>query len=166
MRYNCTSYSNVWTTQSTFSCRHQYSKCRITAIEWGIRRTHSSWKKIDVSLLVNQNFHTRGGRDGALDAMRPLETDGLDKLVLKKSKGSIRVCAPLKGTCTMLHILLTSDICIDMGIDQLRIGPGILMKRVNWTWRHSWLLLGARWNVLESTGKWRLPCSKRALCAN
>ena len=53
-------------------------------------------KKIDVSLLVNRKmkFRTRGKRDGALDAMRQLEIDGMGKLVLKKSKGSIKVCAP------------------------------------------------------------------------
>ena len=64
-------------------------------------------KKLDVSLLVNRKmkFRTRGGRDGALDAMRQLEIDGMGKLVLKKSKGSIKVCAPLNGTCTMLNIL-------------------------------------------------------------
>ena len=50
-------------------------------------------KKLDVSWLVNRKkkFRSRGGRDGALDAMRQLELDGMGKLVLKKSKGSIKV---------------------------------------------------------------------------
>lgn len=51
-------------------------------------------KTLNVSLLVNRKkkFRSRGGRDGALAAMRHLEEDGLGKLVLKKSKGSIKVC--------------------------------------------------------------------------
>ena len=41
-----------------------------------------------MSLLVNRKkkVRSRGGRDGALTAMRQLEEDGLGKLVLKKSK--------------------------------------------------------------------------------
>ena len=50
-------------------------------------------KILDVSLLVNRKkkFRGRGGRDGALDAMQRLEEDGMGKLVLKKSKGSVKV---------------------------------------------------------------------------
>ena len=50
-------------------------------------------KILDVSLFVNRKkkVRSRGGRDGALAAMRQLEEDGLGKLVLKKSKGSIKV---------------------------------------------------------------------------
>ncbi len=52
-------------------------------------------KSLDVSFLVNKKkkFRTRGGRDGALDAMRRLEENGMGKLVVKKSKGSIKVCS-------------------------------------------------------------------------
>ena len=47
---------------------------------------------LDVSLLVNRKkFRARGGHDGALDAMQRLEEDGMGKLVLKKSKGSVKV---------------------------------------------------------------------------
>ena len=42
-------------------------------------------------LLIVKKFRSRGGRDGALTAMRQLEADDLGKLVLKKSKGSIKV---------------------------------------------------------------------------
>ena len=50
-------------------------------------------KTLDVSWLVNvkKKFRNRGGRDGALEAMKTLEEDGLGKLVLKKSKGSVKV---------------------------------------------------------------------------
>lgn len=50
-------------------------------------------KSLDVPLLVNKKkFRNRGGRDGALDAMRRLEEKGLGKLALKKSKGSVNYC--------------------------------------------------------------------------
>jgi len=50
---------------------------------------------LDVSLLVikKKKFRTRGGREGALEAMKKLEQKGMGKLVLKKSKGSIKVCS-------------------------------------------------------------------------
>ena len=50
-------------------------------------------KSLDVSLLVNKKrkFRHRGGREGALNAMKHLQDDGLGKLVVKKSKGSIKV---------------------------------------------------------------------------
>ena len=43
--------------------------------------------------LVNKKkkFRSRGGRDGALSAMKQLEEDNLGKLVVKKCKGSIKV---------------------------------------------------------------------------
>ena len=48
---------------------------------------------LDVSALVNKKkkFRSRGGRDGALEAMRKLEEDGLGNLHVKKSKGSVKV---------------------------------------------------------------------------
>lgn len=48
---------------------------------------------LDVSLLVNKQkkFRTRNGRDGALAAMKNLEKDGLGKLVVKSSKGTVTV---------------------------------------------------------------------------
>ena len=51
-------------------------------------------KRLEVSLLVNkkQKFHARGGHDGALDAMKRLEEDGMGKLAVKKSKRSIKLC--------------------------------------------------------------------------
>ena len=47
----------------------------------------------NVSWLINvkKKFRNRGGREGAFDAMKNLEKDGLGKLVLKTSKGSIQV---------------------------------------------------------------------------
>ena len=59
---------------------------------------------LDVSLLVNKQkkFRTRGGREGALSAMKNLEEKGLGKLVLKKSKGSIKVCHEV---CAFLYVL-------------------------------------------------------------
>ena len=50
-------------------------------------------KSLDVSQLVNKKkkFRSRGGRDGAMQAMQELERDDSGKLVLKKSKGSIKV---------------------------------------------------------------------------
>ena len=50
-------------------------------------------KQLDVSQLGNKKkkFRTRGGRDGALSAMRNLETNGIGSLVLKASKGSVKV---------------------------------------------------------------------------
>ena len=47
-------------------------------------------KVIDVSILVNKRkkFRSRGGKDGALKA---LEEAGMGNLVLKKSKGSVKV---------------------------------------------------------------------------
>ena len=50
-------------------------------------------KTLDLSQLVNikKKFRHRGGKDGALSAMKKLE-DGMGKLVVKKSKGSVKVC--------------------------------------------------------------------------
>ena len=50
-------------------------------------------KQLDVSSLVNKKkkFRSRGGRDGALSAMKSLEDNGLGKLVVKQCKGSIKV---------------------------------------------------------------------------
>ena len=50
-------------------------------------------KQLDVSFLVNtkKKFRNRGGRDGALEAMKNLENSGIGKLIVKKSKGSIKV---------------------------------------------------------------------------
>ena len=52
-------------------------------------------KQLDVSFLVNQKkkFRSRGGREGALQAMKNLENSGIGTLAVKKSKGSIKVCA-------------------------------------------------------------------------
>lgn len=49
---------------------------------------------LDVSSLINKKkkFRNRGGKDGALNAMRKLEECGMGRLVVKKSKGSIKVC--------------------------------------------------------------------------
>ena len=48
---------------------------------------------LDVSHLVNiKKFRHRGGKDGALSAMKTLEKDNLGKLVPKKAKGSVKVC--------------------------------------------------------------------------
>jgi hypothetical protein len=49
-------------------------------------------KCLDVSTLVNKKkkFRSRGGREGAMQAMRQLEEDGLGKLVPKKTKGSVK----------------------------------------------------------------------------
>ena len=48
---------------------------------------------LDISVLVNKKkkFRSKGGRDGAMAAMRQLEEEGLGELVLRKSKGSIKV---------------------------------------------------------------------------
>ena len=49
-------------------------------------------KQFDVSQLVNKKkFRSRGGREGALSAMRNLERNGIGNLVLKTSKGSVKV---------------------------------------------------------------------------
>ena len=50
-------------------------------------------KVLDVSILVNKRkkFRSRGGKDGALKAMKGLEEAGMGNLVLKKSKGSVKV---------------------------------------------------------------------------
>lgn len=40
------------------------------------------------SLLTRRN---RGGREGSMAAMRKLHEDGFGKLIMRKSKGSIRV---------------------------------------------------------------------------
>lgn len=52
-------------------------------------------KQLDVSFLVNakKKFRSRGGRDGALQAMKNLENSGIGTLVVKKSKESGKVCA-------------------------------------------------------------------------
>ena len=48
---------------------------------------------LDVSSLVNKKkFRHRGGKDGALNAMRKLEECGMGRLVMKTSKGSMKVC--------------------------------------------------------------------------
>ena len=48
---------------------------------------------MDISILVKKKkkFRNKGGRDGAMVAMRQLEEEGLGELVLRKSKGSIKV---------------------------------------------------------------------------
>ena len=45
-------------------------------------------QKLDVSLLINKKkkFRNRGGRDGAMAAMRKLDEDRLGKLIMRKSK--------------------------------------------------------------------------------
>ena len=50
-------------------------------------------KTLDVSLLVNakKKFRNRGGKEGAMKAMKQLEENGLGRLVVKKSKGSLKV---------------------------------------------------------------------------
>lgn len=50
---------------------------------------------MDVSFLVNQKkkFRNRGGREGALQAIENLQNAGIGKLAVKKSKGSVTVCA-------------------------------------------------------------------------
>ena len=50
-------------------------------------------KQLDVSFLVNhkKKFRNRGGQDGALEAMKNLENSGIGQLVVKKSKGSVKV---------------------------------------------------------------------------
>ena len=57
---------------------------------------------LDVSFLLNKKkkFRTKGGKDGAISAMRNLEKDGLGKLVLKNTKGSVKV------NFTFLHGLM------------------------------------------------------------
>ena len=62
-------------------------------------------KQLDVSFLVNQKkkFRSRGGRDGALKAMKNLEKSGIGKLVVKKSKGSIKV-ATFVQSITHAHV--------------------------------------------------------------
>ena len=59
---------------------------------------------LDVSLLINKRkkYRTRGGREGALDAMKNLEEKELGKLVVKKSKGSIKVCHEV---CAFVYVL-------------------------------------------------------------
>ena len=42
-------------------------------------------------MFKKKKFRNRGGRDGAMAAMRKLDEDGLGKLIMRKSKGSIRV---------------------------------------------------------------------------
>ena len=44
-------------------------------------------KSLDVSALVNKKkkFRSRGGKEGALAAMKKLEESGLGKLIVKKS---------------------------------------------------------------------------------
>ena len=55
-----------------------------------------SGKCLDVSHLVNKKkFRSRGGRDGALNAMKHLEEDKLGKLAVKTEKGSIKVCSEM-----------------------------------------------------------------------
>ena len=51
-------------------------------------------KCLDVSHLVNKKkkFRSRGGREGALNAMKKLEENKLGKLAVKTGKGSIKVC--------------------------------------------------------------------------
>ena len=53
---------------------------------------------LDVS--NKKKFRTKGGKDGAISAMRNLEKDGLGKLVLKNTKGSVKV------NFTFLHGLM------------------------------------------------------------
>ena len=63
-------------------------------------------QKLDVSLIINKKkFRNRGGRDGAMAAMRKLDEDGLGKLIMRKSKGSIRVS----------RVIAILFIIIDMG---------------------------------------------------
>ena len=61
-------------------------------------------KQLDVSQLVNKKkkFRTRIGRDGALSAMSNLETNGIGSLVLKASKGSVKV--GLQKKLKMVHV--------------------------------------------------------------
>lgn len=50
-------------------------------------------KCLDVSTLCNKKkkYRTRGGVDDALEAMKKLENEGLGKLIVKNSKGSVKV---------------------------------------------------------------------------
>ena len=50
-------------------------------------------KQLDVCQLVNKKkkFRSRVGRDGALSAMSNLQINGIGNLVLKASKGEVKV---------------------------------------------------------------------------
>ena len=63
-------------------------------------------KQLDVSSLVNKKkkFRNRGGREGALLAMKKLEENGLGKLVVKQSKGSIKVSVNFVGIVSRYSI--------------------------------------------------------------
>ena len=52
-------------------------------------------KCLDVSGLVNKKkkFRFRGGKEGALKAMKQLEESELGKVIINKSKGSVKVCS-------------------------------------------------------------------------
>ena len=81
-------------------------------------------RQLDVSSLVNKKkkFRNRGGRDGALSAMRKLEENGLGKLVVKQSKGSIKVSVSFVAILLVAfsYFFLTDmDICkVDVPEDE------------------------------------------------
>jgi hypothetical protein len=76
-------------------------------------------RKIDVSLMVTtkRKFRGRGGKDGAMAAMRTLQKDGLGKLVNKETSGTVPVCtftlscAPTIYFCGCRHTSFGRQIC-------------------------------------------------------
>lgn len=84
------------------NCSYYYNSCHTgtAATTSAVEKTNEALvlclpgEKLDVSHIVNKQkkFRDRGGRDGALAAMQQLEKDGLGELILKKSRGSVKVC--------------------------------------------------------------------------
>ena len=71
------------------------------ATTFGVTESNESFvltltgKCLDVSGLVNKKkkFRFRGGKEGALKAMKQLEESELGKVIINKSKGSVKVCS-------------------------------------------------------------------------
>ena len=75
-------------------------------------------KQIDVSYQVNnkKRFRTRGGREGALQAMENLQDAGIGKLAVKKSRGSVKVCTYTIHMWFMHHLCNNFNIATPSGI--------------------------------------------------
>lgn len=71
-------------------------------------------KRLDVSWLINKKkkFRNRGGRDGAMAAMKNLELDGLGNLLPRKSKGSIQVKSKTCVAC-VCSVCVCGGGCLD-----------------------------------------------------
>ena len=77
-------------------------------------------KHLDISWLVNKKkkFHSRGGQKAAMDAMKQLEKDGMEKLVPKKKAKEQSKFVNLFNQKQLLSLHLQFFPTLDLGVSE------------------------------------------------